>query len=189
MTQGMINALAAAGVAGQALLALAALGGLAALVGVQAPLRAMRSALSGYELWAAFAVSAIATGGSLFFSEIAGFVPCELCWFQRICMYPLAILTLLAAVRDDYGLARYLLPLPVVGASVAGYQLLIENGLVREPSACRVGGAGCAAKWIDKFGYMTIPTLSLTAFGLLIALLALAAADDGHAPQAHLARA
>ena len=90
--------------------------GVGAAAGVRGPLRALRSALWGYELWGAFIVASIATGGSLFLSEIAGFVPCELCWYQRICMYPLSLLCLLIAVHGDYRVARYLLPLPVVGA-------------------------------------------------------------------------
>lgn len=134
----------------------------------------LRSALWGYELWAAFVVAAIATGGSLFFSEIAGFVPCDLCWFQRICMYPLSILTLFAAFHNDHRIARYLIPLPVVGACVSIYHLLVENHVVRTPQACRVG-AGCAVKWINEFGYITIPTLALTGFVLLIGFLSVAA--------------
>ena len=74
-------------------------------------MRRLRRALWGYELWLAFLVAALATGGSLYFSEIAHYVPCELCWYQRICMYPLAITTLLAAFADDDRVARYLLPL------------------------------------------------------------------------------
>jgi disulfide bond formation protein DsbB len=148
--------------------------GVAAAAGVRGPLRAVRSALWGYELWAAFVVAAIATGGSLFFSEIAHFVPCELCWFQRICMYPLSIVTLLAALAGDHRVARYLLPLPVVGAGVSVYHLLVENHVVATPAACQIG-AGCAVKWTNEFGYMTIPTLALTAFVLLTGFLTLAA--------------
>ena len=182
MTHATTVALAAAGVVGQVLAGAFILVGLAALFGWRAPLHFVREALWGYELWAAFVVAAIATGGSLFFSEIAGYVPCELCWYQRICMYPLSLLTLFAASHSDYRFARYLLPFPVIGAGVSIYHLLIENNVITEPSACRVGGAGCAVKWINEFGYMTIPTLALTAFVLLTGLLALAAAgqeDDG----------
>ncbi len=176
MTHATTVALAAAGVVGQVLALAFALAGLAALLGWRAPLDFLRAGLWGYELWAAFVVAAIATGGSLFFSEIASFVPCELCWYQRICMYPLSLLTLFAAVHGDYRVARYLLPFPVVGAGISIYHLLIENNVITEPSACRIGGAGCAVKWINEFGYVTIPTLALTAFVLLIELLAMAAA-------------
>jgi disulfide bond formation protein DsbB len=178
MTHGTIVVLAVLGVIGQVLGGLMILVGLAALFGVRRPLNAVRSALWGYELWAAFVVAAIATGGSLFFSEIAGFVPCELCWYQRICMYPLSLLTLFIAVHGDYRVARYLLPFPVIGAGVSIYHLLVENHVVSTPKACQIG-AGCAVKWINEFGYMTIPTLALTAFVLLIGFLALAAAGGG----------
>jgi disulfide bond formation protein DsbB len=169
VTHDTIVVLAALGVAGQALFVLMALVGWTA---------GLRRALEGYELWLTFLVSAIATGGSLFFSEIAHFVPCELCWFQRICMYPLSILTLLAALAGDERIARYLLPLPLVGAGVSVYHLLVENGVVKQTSACLISApGGCATKWINEFGYVTIPTLALTAFALLFALLVLASAE------------
>src|ERR1700741_1954759 len=104
------------GGAGQVIVALVLLVGLLAALGVRAPLDAIRRRLWGYELWAGFVVAAIATGGSLFFSEIAGFLPCELCWYQRICMYPMSILLLILAWHGDNRASRYLLPLPVVGA-------------------------------------------------------------------------
>jgi disulfide bond formation protein DsbB len=177
VTHDTVVAFAALGVAGQVLAGLLIVLALAALARIRAPLRGVASLLWGYELWAAFVIAALATGGSLFFSEIAGFVPCELCWFQRICMYPLSLLTLFAAVHGDYRFARYLLPLPVVGAGVSIYHVLVENHVVSTPAACQIG-AGCTVKWIDEFGYMTIPTLALTGFVLLIGFLALAAADS-----------
>lgn len=179
MTHDTIVALAVLGVVAQALVAALVLAGLAAALGARGPLRAVRDLLWGYELWAAFVVAAIATGGSLFFSDIAHFVPCELCWFQRICMYPLSITTLLAALAGDHRVARYLLPLPVVGAGVSVYHLLVENGVVEQAKACLASApGGCATKWINEFGFMTIPTLALSAFVLLAALLALAAAGS-----------
>ena len=176
MTHDAIVALALLGVAGQVLAGAFIPVVLAALAGARALFDAVRAAIWGYELWAAFIVSAIATGGSLFFSEIAHFIPCELCWYQRICMYPLSIITLLAAIRGDFRAARYLLPLPAVGACISIYHLLVENGVVGESTTCLVSApGGCATKWINEFGYMTIPTLALTGFVLLIQLLGLAA--------------
>jgi disulfide bond formation protein DsbB len=180
MIHDTIVALSALGVAGQVVAGGLILAGAAYLAGVRAPLEQVRSFLWGYELWAAFVVSAVATGGSLFFSEIAGFIPCELCWFQRICMYPLSIVTLLAAVHGEHRIARYLMPLPVVGACVSVYHLLVENGVVGQTSQCLASApGGCATKWINEFGYMTIPTLTLTGFVLLIGFLGLAAAGGG----------
>jgi disulfide bond formation protein DsbB len=178
-----IVALAALGVAGQVLAGGLILVGVAAAVGVRAPLQRLRSALWGYELWAAFVVAAVSTGGSLFFSEIAGFVPCELCWFQRICMYPLSIVTLLAALAGDHRVSRYLLPLPFVGAGVAVYHLFVENGVVGQSATCQASApGGCATKWINEFGYMTIPMLTLTGFVLLIGFLSLSAAGGDGEP-------
>jgi disulfide bond formation protein DsbB len=179
MTHDTIVALSVLGVIGQVLIAILILIGLLALFGVRGPLNGIRRLLWGYELWAAFVVASIATGGSLFFSLIANFVPCELCWYQRICMYPLSILTLLMASQSDNRAARYLLPLPIVGACVSVYHLLIENAVIKEPNAClQSAPGGCAVKWINEFGYMTIPTLALTGFLLLIGFLVLATTGE-----------
>lgn len=176
MTHDVIVALAALGVAGQVLAALLLLVGIGWVAGLRGPGEWLRRAVEGYELWIVFLVSAIATGGSLFFSEIAGFVPCELCWFQRICMYPLTIITLLAALANDRRVARYLIPLPLVGAGVSIYHLLVENHVVKQAQACLISApGGCATKWINEFGYMTIPTLALTAFVLCLELLVIGA--------------
>jgi disulfide bond formation protein DsbB len=183
MTHNTIVLLSVLGVIGQVLIAIMILVGLLALVGVRGPLNAIRRLLWGWELWAAFVVAAIATGGSLFFSQIANFPPCELCWFQRICMYPLSILTLEMAWRSDNRAARYLFPLPIVGACVSIYHLLIENSVIKEPNQClQSAPGGCAVKWINEFGYMTIPTLALTGFLLLIGFLVLATTGGTEAP-------
>jgi disulfide bond formation protein DsbB len=169
--------LAALGVGGQALAALLLLLGLAWVAGRHAPADLLRRGVEGYELWLAFLVCAIATGGSLFFSEIAHFVPCELCWYQRICMYPLSVVTLLAALANDRRAARYLLPLPLVGAGVSVYHLLVENGVIAQAQSCLISApGGCATKWIEEFGYVTIPVLALTGFALAFGFLLLSAA-------------
>ena len=165
MTHGVIVLLAVLGVVAQALVVLSLL-----------LWRAARRLLWGYELWAAFVVASIATGGSLFLSDIAHFVPCELCWYQRICMYPLSLLGLFAAVHGDYRLPRYLLPFTVIGGGVAVYHLLIENKVVGQSQACLISApGGCGVKWIDEFGYITIPTLAITAFVAIAVLLTIAA--------------
>jgi disulfide bond formation protein DsbB len=177
LTHDVVVTLAVLGVAGQVLAALLLIVGIGWLVGLRAVGDGLRRALEGYELWLVFLVAAVATGGSLFFSEIAGFVPCELCWFQRICMYPLSIVTLLAALANERRIARYLLPLPLVGAGVSVYHLLVENGVVGQTKTCLISApGGCATKWIEEFGYVTIPVLALTGFALCFAFLLLAAA-------------
>jgi disulfide bond formation protein DsbB len=133
-------------------------------------LAGLREALDGAELWAMFAFALTAMLGSLYFSEVAHFVPCRLCWFQRIAMYPLVPLLLLAAIRKDVrGGAIYALPLAVIGAGVSIYHIYIENNPSAESAGCRASGS-CATKWIEEFGYVTIPTLALTAFAAITAL-------------------
>src|ERR1041385_2605398 len=181
MTHDVIVALSVLGVIGQVAGAVLVLVGLLWLAGLRAPLRLLQRWIWGYELWLAFLVAAVATGGSLFFSEIAHYVPCELCWYQRICMYPLSILTLFAALLNDHRIARYLLPFPVIGAGISTYHLLVENGVVKQTQECLVSApGGCATKWINEFGYMTIPTLALTGFALPFAFLLLAAFEPRH---------
>jgi disulfide bond formation protein DsbB len=185
MTQDLVIILSVLGVVGQVLVVIGIVVGLLALVGVRGPLDAIRNLLWGYELWGAFVVAAVATGGSLFYSEVAHFVPCEFCWFQRVLMYPLSILTLLIAVRGDNRAARYLIPLPVVGAGTSIYHILIERNVIKEPKQCSINvPGGCGINWLSahSFGYLTIPELALTAFLLLIGFLVLASTGESEAP-------
>lgn len=178
MTDAGITALAVLGLVAQGLLVILLAAGLLRLAGVGGPWRFMRETLRGSELWLAFGVALVATAGSLFFSEIAHFVPCKLCWFQRIGMYPLVLLALPALLQDRRA-ARYLLPLPVFGLGVAVWHMLVERGVVSETQSCEISApGGCSVKWIEEFGYLTIPTLAATAFALVGFLLALAAVDE-----------
>jgi len=152
---------------------------LALLSTVFAPVRRLlaeiRDTLLGGEIWMAWAVAAAATLGSLFFSEYANFLPCRLCWFQRICMYPLFVVLLVGALRRDARAAvQYAFVMPIIGIGVSIYHVYIENHPSAETAACRAGGVSCTTKWIDKFGYITIPTLAMTAFATIIVLLAMA---------------
>lgn len=133
----------------------------------------IRETMLGYELWIAFGVAFAATAGSLFFSEYADFFPCRLCWFQRIFMYPLAIVLLVGALRKDTRAAvQYAFLMPIIGAGFSLYHLYIEANPEQESAGCKVGGGGCSTKWIDEFGYITIPMLALTAFAAIGVLLA-----------------
>ncbi len=127
-------------------------------------------------LWMAWVTATIATVGSLWFSEYADFIPCRLCWFQRIFMYPLAIILLIGALLRDRRAAWYGLPFPVIGVLFSAYHVYVEANPEVESDACRAGGAPCSTKWIDQFGYITIPVLAGTAFvliGLILGIVAL----------------
>jgi disulfide bond formation protein DsbB len=168
--------LAAAAIVVQVLLVIVLVVAIAAIWSARARtlLAEARDSLLGGEVWVAWGFALVATAGSLFFSEVSDFIPCRLCWFQRIGMYPLAAILLIAAIRRDYrGAALYGLPLAIFGTIVASYHIYIENHPEAETAACKIG-APCATKWIDKLGYITIPTLALTAFLAIIVLLSMA---------------
>ena len=116
-------------------------------------------------------VASVATAGSLYFSLGLGLVPCELCWYQRILMYPLVVVGGVAAVERRVGVWRTVLPLSLGGLAVAAYHVDLQV----TPSAggsCEIGG-GCTAIQYPMFGgLLTIPRLSLVAF-LLVTVLAL----------------
>jgi disulfide bond formation protein DsbB len=176
MTDAVAKGLAVLAIMVQVLLAVVVVLALASLVSPRArrALVEVRETLLGGELWAAWAVALTATLGSLYFSEIAHFEPCRLCWFQRIFMYPLAILLLGMAIRRDRRNALlYALPLPVIGLAWSVYHVYIEYHPEAESQSCR-RGIPCSTKWIEELGYVTIPVLAGTAFAAIIVLLAMA---------------
>jgi|TARA_B100000315_G_scaffold5575_1_gene5591 disulfide bond formation protein DsbB len=142
--------------------------------------RSRLTALGDTPLRMAAAVATTSVLGSLYFSEVAGFRPCELCWYQRIAMYPLALILVVAMVRPGSDVARFALPLSVSGAAVSIYhyqlQLFPDQGSSCEP------GASCAFRWVHKFGFISIPLMALAGFTAVTALMAAhsrtARADD-----------
>ncbi len=126
----------------------------------------------GGNLYLAWLVALVAMLGSLYFSEVRHFVPCTLCWYQRILMYPLAIVLGIASYRQDNGVRNYVLPLSVLGMLFATYHVLEQNipGF-GSPALCRAG-VPCNLHYIQWLGFISIPVLSLTAFTLITGLLA-----------------
>lgn len=127
---------------------------------------------SKYALTAAFIVSLMATLGSLFYSEILHYQPCKLCWFQRIFMYPQVILLGIAAWKHDYCIKKYSLTLSLIGLLIAAYHYLMQIGLIIAINCGVVGySASCNETFVLQYGYITIPMMSLTAFGLISLLM------------------
>ncbi len=126
--------------------------------------------LQQYGAILALVVALVATLGSLYFSEIAGFVPCTLCWYQRILMYPLTVITLVGFIKQDEYLPNYVLPLAILGLIVSGYHYLVQLGAFGHPAACAVG-IPCSLRYVNYFGFVTIPLLALTAFTLITAVM------------------
>ena len=123
-------------------------------------------------LYLAWLVALVAMLGSLYFSEVRHFVPCTLCWYQRILMYPLAIVLGIASYRQDAAIRSYVLPLSALGMLFATYHVLEQNvpGF-GSPALCRAG-VPCNLHYIHWLGFISIPVLSLTAFTLVTVLLA-----------------
>lgn len=120
-----------------------------------------------YGLYFAWLVAIVATGGSLYFSEVMGFIPCKLCWFQRIFMYPLVFVLGIASYRQDRSIVGYVLPLTIVGGSISLYHYLEQKvpGF-GNPGFCAVG-VPCTVEYINWLGFITIPFMALTAFTLI----------------------
>ena len=127
------------------------------------------AAIDDATLWLAFLVTAVATAGSLYFSEAAGLEPCRLCWFQRAAMYPLALITLIAAIRRDRAVRWYAGPLAGVGAAVALYHYVIEWRPDLEGGSCEFGPA-CADFYFREFGFVTLSFMAFCGFLAVIAL-------------------
>ena len=142
-----------------------------------------------YGPYLAFGTALTAMLGSLYYSEIAGFVPCTLCWYQRILMYPLTLITLVGILKQDGNLPGYVLPFSILGMGVSTYHYLIQLGVVGHSAACTVG-VPCGLRWVNYFGFVTIPLLALTAFVLITATMALSKwAVRGAEPVSSLAEA
>ena len=155
-----VLALVAAGVA---------LGTIVALVRGRVPVWLRDAALP-----LAAAIAVVTTAGSLLVSVGFGYTPCELCWYQRIAMYPLVVILGVAILRADRAVWRTVVPLTAVGSALSIWHLVIE----RNPS---LGGpcdpsAPCAVRWVEEFGFLTLPAMALIAF-VAITALSLAARD------------
>lgn len=129
------------------------------------------SLIESYALYAAWIVAMTATLGSLYFSEIRGFIPCELCWIQRIFMYPLTILLGIAAFTNELFIRKYVLPLSLIGTGIALYHYLVQKVPGFASIKPCVQGVPCNIQYINWFGFITIPFLALTAFTLISAIL------------------
>ena len=121
--------------------------------------------------WLAFLVAATATLGSLYFSEVAHFVPCRFCWFQRIAMYPLSVILLVGAIRRDPAVKWYAGPLAAIGALIAAYHTLIEWRPELDTGACELFGPSCTDVWFKEFGFVTLATMSLVGFLTILLLM------------------
>jgi len=139
------------------------------------------ASLGTHNLTYAWLVASTATLGSLYYSEVADFIPCEFCWYQRIAMYPLAVILAIAAYRKDRGIWRYGLPVVAIGAGLSIYHFVIQHFPELAASSCSAT-APCTTPWVWEFGFVSIPFMALACFAAIAWLLVIGrahTADNG----------
>jgi disulfide bond formation protein DsbB len=119
----------------------------------------------------AFLVALAATLGSLYFSELAGFPPCKLCWLQRIAIYPLMAVFAVGLIRRDSLVHLYAWPFIIFGLLVAAYHNLLYYKIIADTLASCELGISCTTKYIEWFGFITIPMLSLLTLATFAVLM------------------
>lgn len=148
--------------------------GLAAMVSgaARGALGALSDSFHGLGPRIALGMAAIAMAGSLYYSEVVGFLPCEYCWYQRIAMYPLVPILGAAVLTDDRAIRRYTIPLASIGALIAAYHYTIQHFPNLAMAECALG-IPCTAAYVWKFDFVSIPFMALVSFGVIISVLAL----------------
>lgn len=129
----------------------------------------LRTLVARFGLIVAAGVAVGATAGSLYFSEIANFNPCDMCWFQRIFMYPLALILPIAAARRDRNITPYAVVIATVGLGFSIYQTQLQL-FPDQSTSCDLLNP-CSAKWVEALGFATIPMMAGTSFVLILATL------------------
>ncbi|HZJ09321.1 MAG TPA: disulfide oxidoreductase [Trueperaceae bacterium] len=137
-------------------------------------------------LYPAWLLAILATLGSLYFSEVRMFVPCVLCWYQRILMYPLVLILGVTTYRQDERAFAYSLPLSLLGMFVALYHLLEQKIEGFGAAALCQSGVPCSTQYINWLGFISIPVLSLTAFTGISVLLLLSRRQAARARRAEV---
>jgi disulfide bond formation protein DsbB len=136
---------------------------------------ALRSDASVWTLlFAAWLIASVSTLGALFFGEVMQIPPCVLCWYQRICMFPLVLILPAGLFPLDCKVIRYALPLAAAGWLFAVYHMLLVAGVIPAGMAPCTEGVPCSEQVIRWFGFVTIPLLAAVAFSVIIVLLVVA---------------
>ncbi|MDH3326581.1 MAG: disulfide bond formation protein B [Gammaproteobacteria bacterium] len=130
---------------------------------------------AGQEAWVlifiCWLIAMAALFGSLFMSEVMGLKPCVLCWYQRIFIYPLAVLFLVGMFSPDRSVIRYTLPLAVIGLGFAIYHHLLYSGFIPESMQPCGEDLSCAEINLELMGFITIPMLSIFSYSVIVLLL------------------
>jgi disulfide bond formation protein DsbB len=156
-----------------AVVAFAVVLGIAALVSQRArdAVHALVDVFGPQSILLAWIVAIVTTAGSLYYSEHAGFIPCTLCWYQRILMYPLVIVLGVGWLRRDHQVWKTALPFVAIGAPLALYHWLVERvPWFASTSSCSLD-VPCTSPWFEKLGFVTLAWMSMSSFLLIGTLL------------------
>jgi disulfide bond formation protein DsbB len=130
----------------------------------------MKDIFGDWTYWLVFLIALVSMLGSLYYSEIVGYPPCSLCWYQRIAMYPLVVIMGIAAWKGDSAIRRYVVPIMVIGGVLALYQYIIGYVPDAEILGCTLD-VSCTERYIWEFGFVDFPFMSFVGFSLMIALM------------------
>ena len=132
----------------------------------------IRLSVQGQGLRLAWFIAVIAMAGSLYYSEVAGFPPCEYCWYQRIAMYPLVVILGIAILRRDTGVRRYVLPLAIPGGLISMYHYGVERFPDLQVGECSAQ-IPCSQVWVWKFDLVSIAFMAFVCFSVIVTVLLL----------------
>jgi len=126
-----------------------------------------------YTFYLGFLSALGAVSLSLFYSEIVGFPACELCWIQRIFLYPQLVLFGMELYKKDRSIVDFSIAFAIFGSIVSIYHIFVESRIASghacaDPSN---GGISCATRYIYEFGYVTMPIMALTLSLFIISIL------------------
>ena len=130
--------------------------------------------LSRAALALAWSIALVTMVGSLYYSRIEHYVPCELCWYQRICIYPFAVILGIAAWRRDAGIRVYAIPVLAIGAVIAAYHTWIQAYPPVDGTSFCTADAPCTLRYVWEFGFVSLPFMALSACSAMIVLLLIA---------------
>jgi disulfide bond formation protein DsbB len=127
--------------------------------------------LSGWGIYCcAWLVALIATLSALFIGEVLGQMPCTLCWYQRIAMFPLVIILGIGCFRSELSAIRYAIPLVLAGLGFALYHSLVYSSIITQITPCDTSNS-CSGSAMTLFGWLPLPYLALLSFSFILCLL------------------
>lgn len=131
----------------------------------------MKTFFQKYALMIAWVQAVVAMGGSLYFSEVLKYPPCVLCWWQRIAIYPMVLILAVGIIRKYRNVFDFAMPLLVVGWFISLFHNLLYYKIIPDTLAPCSLGVSCTTRFIEWFGFITIPFLAFTALTVMIVML------------------